>query len=300
MAPTYTVTPEPKSAFQTQASVRFPRRCVDASEWLCRVQEMRLIASLLEANWGVVINGSQLRALEPSLKFHPYKIRTGCTFFEKNEVMSIDVQLDHVRPWTQLNDVGQPLFFPEWLANLALQDTSQRDILISFSGNMTASRRIKVLELIQVYSFTFLHQCSFLFSRLTAIKPKRLTAQLSYLYLLAVSNYTNIRVLNSQTGRSLSGKILDLEYWAILCRSQFVFCPSGDFGWTYRFYEAILSGACPILEDDNAEFSKGFFFIKIGDPLPDLKDISKHLQENREKAFQLLCGKDALSRLGAS
>lgn len=34
-------------------------------------------------------------------------------------------------------------------------------------------------------------------------------------------------------------KSWDTEYYDILSQSKFVICPSGDFIWSYRFFEAI-------------------------------------------------------------
>ena len=41
----------------------------------------------------------------------------------------------------------------------------------------------------------------------------------------------------------------DEEYFSILSRSEFTLCPAGDAPWSMRFFEAILAGSIPIIEN---------------------------------------------------
>jgi hypothetical protein len=59
----------------------------------------------------------------------------------------------------------------------------------------------------------------------------------------------NLTVWSSRRGRRFPLKVWDPAYYEHLARSQFVLCPSGDYVWTYRFFEAVLCGAIPVVEE---------------------------------------------------
>lgn len=79
-----------------------------------------------------------------------------------------------------------------------------------------------------------------------------------------LSNFENATILNSDRGRKQETKEKDLPYFRMMARSQFVLCPDGDFVWTYRFFEAILCRAIPIIEN-NCSLYKGYHFYTVGD-----------------------------------
>lgn len=270
---------------------------IDASCWNLRVQEMRLISALLEVGWTVLLNREQLQALEPSRPFQAYDIVQDNVSCIGKKPLNLNIVVDHRKPWVQIGDVGQPLFFPEWLIDIGAENDVQKDIQISFSGKLTAHRLLKSLELVSAYPSAHVHRFSILFSKLATVKPRRFTHKLVRKYLEAISNRTDVKIFESNLGRHLAGKVVDTSYWNILRRSQFVFCPSGDFGWTYRFYEAILCGACPIVEGSDLSFAEGFFYVRLGDQLPNRDIVLQNSIENRKIAKQILCGRLFLSSL---
>jgi hypothetical protein len=56
-------------------------------------------------------------------------------------------------------------------------------------------------------------------------------------------------VWSSERGRRFPTKAWDEEYFQLLADSEHVLCPSGDYQWSYRFFEACLCGAVPIVEE---------------------------------------------------
>ena len=56
-------------------------------------------------------------------------------------------------------------------------------------------------------------------------------------------------------------------------------CPSGNSVWTYRFFEAILCGAIPVVEE-TCEAYKGFSYFSFDDPLEEMKWDQKIADEN--------------------
>jgi len=58
----------------------------------------------------------------------------------------------------------------------------------------------------------------------------------------------NQYVSPSQNGREWPLKAWDNKYFADMAKTEFTLCPSSDFVWTYRFYEAALCGSIPVVE----------------------------------------------------
>jgi integrase len=58
----------------------------------------------------------------------------------------------------------------------------------------------------------------------------------------------DVTVWSSERGRRFPTKAWDEEYFQLLADSEHVLCPSGDYQWSYRFFEACLCGAVPIVE----------------------------------------------------
>ncbi|MGB5326518.1 MAG: exostosin family protein, partial [Pseudomonadales bacterium] len=74
----------------------------------------------------------------------------------------------------------------------------------------------------------------------------------------------------SDRGRKFPIKAWDNEYFKVLANSEFVLCPSGDYVWSYRFFEAALCGAIPIVEESCNAYN-GFRFLTFNDEISDLK-----------------------------
>lgn len=72
-------------------------------------------------------------------------------------------------------------------------------------------------------------------------------------------------IWSSERGRSFPIKAWDEDYFRLLSQAEFVLCPSGDFVWTYRFFEAILCGAIPIVQAA-CPLYEGFHFLRADTP----------------------------------
>lgn len=51
---------------------------------------------------------------------------------------------------------------------------------------------------------------------------------------------------------------IDEEYYQIMASSNFTLCPSGDAAYSMRFYEAIMAGSIPILNDEDLSAGDAF------------------------------------------
>lgn len=67
----------------------------------------------------------------------------------------------------------------------------------------------------------------------------------------------------TDSGRRYSKGFFDKDYYQVMCNSEFTLCPKGDYLWTYRFYEAIMSSSIPIIEKGGIEPSMSDFIYYI-------------------------------------
>jgi hypothetical protein len=58
----------------------------------------------------------------------------------------------------------------------------------------------------------------------------------------------DVTLWSSERGRRFPTKAWDEAYFRMLADSESVLCPSGDYVWSYRFFEACLCGAMPLVE----------------------------------------------------
>jgi hypothetical protein len=79
-----------------------------------------------------------------------------------------------------------------------------------------------------------------------------------------LKQFNDAKIIFTNKGRDIKTKVKDEEYFNLMSRAKFVLCPNGDFIWTYRFFEAILFQAIPIIED-YSELYKDYKFYKNGD-----------------------------------
>jgi hypothetical protein len=131
----------------------------------------------------------------------------------------LNISLSHSTPLVKIGDYGQPLLFPDSvIAACKSFWPNARDTEYLFIGLITPERE-KVLS-----------DCQ---RRLEKINPS-----------------SRVLVKNSSRGREFPEKAWDEDYYREMAKTKFVLCPNGDFVWTYRFFEAILCGAVPIVQSD--------------------------------------------------
>lgn len=80
-----------------------------------------------------------------------------------------------------------------------------------------------------------------------------------------LENYPD--VIQSRYGRDPASKyIFHKDYYEGLCRSRFGLAPVGDCPWSYRFFEAIMADAIPVLGDEEVDiFASNFFHFRHSD-----------------------------------
>lgn len=138
-----------------------------------------------------------------------------------------NVAVNHREPLTTVGGISQPLIFPHGIADRCEDKWTKRDRTIVFVGSMTDERRMTLAR-------------------------------------LAASFGDDFRPIATNAGRVWPSKAWDDEYYTVLGRTRLAACPSGDFIWTYRFFEAALSGAIPVVEADCPHY-EGFHYYRMSD-----------------------------------
>jgi hypothetical protein len=90
-----------------------------------------------------------------------------------------------------------------------------------------------------------------------------------------LSAFPTAYIKNSKRGRNIQTKEYDIDYFNIMSNYKFTLCPNGDFVWTYRFFEAILCGSIPIIEQECNLYDGFKFYTKKETHIYDL-DIVHH------------------------
>lgn len=155
---------------------------------------------------------------------------------------SMDIGYNHTKPEVSIGKIKRPLVFPMCMIEYCKWGHKERKFV--FSGIMT--KRKSILD------------------KFIKNNPDE-----------------NIEIKASTNGRTLPIKAWDDEYYKGLMKSEFVLCPDGDFVWTYRFFEAIICGAIPVIEN-KCDLYDGFFYYDMGS-----KDIV-YREDMAKKNLELL------------
>lgn len=89
-------------------------------------------------------------------------------------------------------------------------------------------------------------------------------------------NFPNATIIESGAGRDFPTKAYDPDYFDKMARTKFALVPNGvSFPWSYRFFEAVLSGAVPLVEEPLPLYD-GYKFFIIGQPHEFKQDYIQH------------------------
>jgi hypothetical protein len=111
------------------------------------------------------------------------------------------------------------------------------------------------------------------------------------------------RIELSYRGRMPSVKYtLDRDYLRSLCCAKFALAPSNDCPWSYRFFEAIMCNAIPVLHDGDGDiFAKHFHHLRSGQASAHSYDAMKaHANMRTLERWHMLPGAAERYRRGIS
>lgn len=220
------------------------------------LQEIRVLQALQEINPNINIKPSDEIKVSYLKKFLGFTFNSG---FSEGIYFSTLVNINHKKPCISISSIKKPLIFPKTIPIFLKNEWPENRIYkYSFSGLITEKRK-KCIEA----------WLSFVYKIKVDLKYENkfwVLLKLVFLNFKIPLNfnrfYKELYVSSSSRGRRFPIKSWDADYYSILLNSKFVLCPSGDFIWTYRFFESILCGAIPIVED-SCDLYEGFIYYKM-------------------------------------
>ena len=254
-----------------------PRLQLDLSFAL--IQQIRLAHALAESDYAITVAAAELPKF--SVLCERFGLRLGDAR-PGDVALGGFVSISHEAPSTAIGRLSRPLIFPCAIAERcrALWQAS-RPLRYSFAGLVTDERR----RILQRWSDTRADGARAAFaasSRLGRFVRRQLVRWRGHDRVRRIGDVT---VWSSERGRRFPTKAWDDEYFDLLARSQCVLCPSGDFLWSYRFFEAALCGALPIVEEPVPLYD-GFRYRTMaddGDPSWSAADAEHNYRLCRER-----------------
>lgn len=250
---------------------------------LDKIQMIRLIGALLETDYDFDFP-TESKAVLDYLRHHfdiKYSIDTeGLPVIE-------DVSIVHEeQPMCKIGSLKKPLIYPkEMLNKCKAKWSNQKDIRFSFVGLVTPKRKQSLDKWISLhFSNQNIGRNKVKISR-NSKKGRLFNALISLIKRCdnkIIIDDIGLQILTSNQGRKFPVKAWDEEYYDILAKTQFVLCPDGDFTWTYRFFEAIICGAIPIIEN-SCELYEGFEYFSMKDPIEELIYVEEVAARNFQK-----------------
>lgn len=252
------------------------------------IQEIRLCGALLESDFSIHFP----QDAEPVLQYLSQHFNIEYHIGTQEIPLLENVSILHDKPLCKVGkSIEAPLIFPhEMVKKCKTKWEGPRSHQFSFCGLVTEKRK-KCLE-------TWLHthfgrRGSAVNVRESTKKPGRLHRIYSYITRDFANNkkqtYPDIGlcIYTSDLGRQFPIKVWDEDYYNFLATSRFVLCPDGDFVWTYRFFESILCGAIPVVEN-TCDLYDGFEYFSMNDPIERLVYSDEMAKHNFLKAQQML------------
>lgn len=207
------------------------------------LQEIRLVHALAETSFTVCVPEEEAYKVDGLGKTFGMSYDVGVAGATPLDA----IRVEHVRPRTTVGDITRALIFPhaivEHCRSLWRED---RDRRFFFAGLITPARK----RFFETWGERHLEGDAV---RLRADGRwrrglDRVQRWLGREPMGTVQVAGDLTVWSSRRGRHFPLKAWDPAYYEHLARSQFVLCPSGDYVWTYRFFEAALCGAIPIVD----------------------------------------------------
>jgi hypothetical protein len=223
------------------------------------IQQIRLIHAVAESTFEIGVPADQLD------KFSILRERFGLrlsTARPGDPSLTPYLTVDHKTPSTALGVIVRPLIFPRAIVDhCRTLWPAARAHRYSFAGLMTDTRR----ALLEAWMAGRPDGASGLaaktnfggFFRRQLIRWWGADRQ---------RRIGDVTVWSSERGRRFPTKAWDEEYFRMLADSEHVLCPSGDYQWSYRFFEACLCGAVPIVEQASPLY-EGFRYRLMSDRL---------------------------------
>lgn len=248
------------------------------------IQTLRAIHALYDIGIDIIVKK------EDEIKFKMLKFFFNMNYIikdnkceYKNIIFSDEIiTIDHSIPFVSIGVISKPLIFPVSMVNMLKSRWEiKRNIKFSFCGLMTDKRG----SVIKKWSVEKLGK-GIEITSYGAIGQKLLSVWSKLkLHNILKNKYNDLFIWSSSAGRNFPRKSWDKDYYKLLLNSKFVLCPSGDYIWTYRFFESIMCGAIPIVEETCSAY-EGFKFYQLSDNIDEVKWSSEIIEFNMRFLLQ--------------
>jgi hypothetical protein len=221
------------------------------------IQQIRLVHALAESAFDIAVPAGELD------KFSVLRERFNLPLSASRPGdvdLTPHLALVHEQPTTAIGRLERPLIFPRAIVDhcRALWPAT-RPFRYSFAGLLTGQRRALLAGWLDRRG-----------AAPSGFGRERGVGELVRRQLLRWRGHEPARhigdltVWSSERGRRFPMKAWDSGYFQLLARSERVLCPSGDYRWSYRFFEATLCGALPIVEEASPLYD-GFRYRLMSD-----------------------------------
>lgn len=198
----------------------------------------------------------------------------------------IDVEFEHSEPSIIVGDKKYTLIYPRIIESHLKPMWLENRSLTTFNGILTPKRYRFLKKVIKTKGDKWKEIEYMMKFGLLLKLPNRLLNKVLYNLSIQIDD---LRITVTNKGRKFPEKAWDDDYFSTILNSKYVLCPDGDFTWTYRFFESIICGAIPVIENTCSAY-EGFNYLTV-DQYLDNKSLSK---EQIESNFQLLIQKFTL------
>lgn len=251
------------------------------------IQAIRMISAISESDYQVHVKEEDYQIFEYLQNFFDIKVKSGLV----NHQMLNEVSIDHDAPSCTIGSITKPLIFPKSVFNFCRSKwKTERNFTYYFSGLLTEKRLVVLQDWISShYKHNSVRKdldllLIKLIGRYVQYRTKLDKKGVSCKYEVAIGKGEQLCLAASTIGRHFPEKSWDDNYFNQISNAKFVLCPNGDFIWTYRFLEAIMCGAIPIVESE-AEMYCGFHYYKMGDQTSEYVYDRELVNENFDLAL---------------
>jgi hypothetical protein len=209
---------------------------------LSLIQQIRLVHALAESAFDITVPAAEIDKL--SILRQRFNLRLSASRPDDFDLTPF-LTLVHEEPATAVGGLRRPLIFPRVLVDhCRTLWPAERPYRYSFAGLLTDQRRALLAGWLDrrgtpadgldgAAGAGDLLRRQLL--RWRGHEPPRRLGELT--------------IWSSERGRRFPMKAWDRGYVQMLAQSAFVLCPGGDYRWSYRFFEAALCGAIPVVEE---------------------------------------------------
>jgi hypothetical protein len=187
---------------------------------------------------------------------------------------TITISINHQIPETSLNgNFNGTLLFPKLIKEKYYKFFDEKSSKIYFRGKLSLSR---------------VKECIFLFFKIQDYQ--------SLYYLLFnfifykkefIINSSKIHFHFTSRGRQKETKFLDHDYYQEMAEYKYIYCPEGEYKWTYRFFEAIQVGSIPFVTKICDHYNDFYFISNFDIKCQNLENKAISNINNFKKNFYL-------------